>query len=170
MSEERPKKRYIRRKRALKECIKLLLETLREINPNGNSITGSDTIQESAEEIASYIEASCWSPRLNMSDGEYMQLIMKKTEKTINILKSTNGLNCGLPQGICQGVNGFAAEYPVGDVYKSFNSSLDFEDNKAPLYSSNSSPNVVAPQLGGSFNCPVFDNDNFLSEQNDDDI
>ena len=43
-------------------------------------------LSQEANEYATTVEASCWSPRLHISDEEFHQLIIQKTQDLCNIL------------------------------------------------------------------------------------
>ena len=86
MSGEKPHRLYIRRKRCLKESQKLIYETLCSIVAMKGQEVNSIQLSQEALEHATAIEASCWSPRLHISDEEFHQLTIKKTQDLCYIL------------------------------------------------------------------------------------
>lgn len=74
----KPHKSYIRRKRCLHESSRIIQNTMRAINSStGRQMTDAELLEFSTN-LARKIEASCWSPRLKISDKEYQKRQKKK--------------------------------------------------------------------------------------------
>ena len=86
MEHEKPRRTYIRRKKALNESIKLIQNTLLKISLLSQQKMSDREVLSQAASFANSIEAQCWSPRLQMSDEEYRNIIMNKTEQICTTL------------------------------------------------------------------------------------
>ena len=80
------RKCYIRRKRCLNENAKLIQSTMRAISiAKGKQMSENELIEYSTRR-AREIEASCWSPRLKISDKDYQDIARLKTQQLCQAL------------------------------------------------------------------------------------
>ena len=86
MEENHTRRVYIRRKRCLKECQKLINETLYAISLARGEKVQDRLISNQALEYANAVEASCWSPHLRISDDEFQSLALSKTRELCQTL------------------------------------------------------------------------------------
>ncbi|KAK8891196.1 hypothetical protein M9Y10_028402 [Tritrichomonas musculus] len=88
----KPHKSYIRRKRCLHESSRIIQNTMRAINSStGRQMTDAELLEFSTN-LARKIEASCWSPRLKISDKEYQKKTEEKTQQLCDSLIRQNNL------------------------------------------------------------------------------
>lgn len=178
MEHEKPKRTYIRRKKALNESIKLIQNTLSKISMLSSNKISEREILSNAASFANSIEAQCWSPRLQMTDDEYRQVIMNKTEQICTTLWMKFHAKPGMENqfrqggGIMQGTafqpppqapiqlsphNGFMANNPPKQVYANINHSMP-SFNQIPQSPSNFLMNVPSPSYGPQYTAPQKQN------------
>lgn len=85
-------KSYIRRKRCLHESSRIIQNTMRAITSSlGRPMSDAELLEFSTAK-AREIEASCWSPRLKLSDKEYQKKTEEKTQQLCEILIRQNNI------------------------------------------------------------------------------
>lgn len=78
---------YLKRKRFLNEVSQEILTTLQRIYFLRNEIISDSTIKEQAQNYAQKIEAVCLTPKYKMSNDEYHNVLVLKTQELCDVLK-----------------------------------------------------------------------------------
>ena len=88
MNERKPRRSYIRRKRCLSECTKLIRNTLRQVFSLKCVQMREEDITHAAQKYAREVEAHCWSPRLQITDEAYQRTTIAKARELCQVLIS----------------------------------------------------------------------------------
>lgn len=78
---------YLKRKRFLNEVSQEILTTLQRIYYIRNEIVSDSQIKEQAQNYAQKIEAVCLTPKYKMSNDEYHNILILKTQELCDVLK-----------------------------------------------------------------------------------
>lgn len=102
LSQPKVHKSYVRRKRCLNENAKNIQNALKHAATiKGEPINERD-LQNKASEYAEYIKATCWSPKQNLTDDNYMQLTFAKTNELCNSIIKKAQIEAGQPPTLMQ--------------------------------------------------------------------
>lgn len=80
---------YLKRKRFLNEVSQEILTTLQRICFMRNEIVSDSALKEQAQNYAQKIEAVCLTPKYKMSNDEYHNVLVLKTQELCDVLKRT---------------------------------------------------------------------------------
>lgn len=86
MEQQHPRRSYIRRKRCLSECTKIIQGTLKDLVVAHRMQLSEQAIGKMALTYAQNVEAHCWSPRLQISDECYRQKTIAKARELCKAL------------------------------------------------------------------------------------
>lgn len=82
----KPRRSYIRRKKCLNECMKIIQQTLRQLASLKHIQVSDLVLTEMARKYAEEVEAMCWSPRLHITNEEYQNMTREKTKHVCRVL------------------------------------------------------------------------------------
>lgn len=86
MEDEIPRRNYIRKKKIYEKSYKLIRQTLELINLVKNVKTAPNELNKIAKQHANRVEAACWHPRIGLTDYDYQQSVIDKTQELCDLL------------------------------------------------------------------------------------
>ena len=91
MQQQKPRRSYIRRKRCLGECAKIIKSMLKDLFMSQHVQMSDQMVSDLALSYAKNVEAHCWSPRLQISDECYRQQTLAKARELCKALVMKQG-------------------------------------------------------------------------------